>query len=684
MEVEVKRHEIDLAKYGWYVKDYVLKFLKDNHVLNSKNANNLQNIKIYAENLRDQQQGGAMCARYGKGKNPPEIVIDFQFFNLETMTLKKQNQKLIFSQIIHEILHQVSSYKDKEGKSVTGVIREGSKRDKYTVMNEGFTQMITERITGFTVSPDTDRHYTYFKNIAKIIADTVGDEAVYESYFMHNHSIDNLLDNVAKDDGFFESLMSQMSIFNCRTINNNIKSDVKELIIKKMCSSVIIPNLRTLPRDKQREYLMKIQNDLKNDETFLRQWKSCMNKYNKLDNKQLLDKKAEIEKSLSNYNMMINASTLNFSCADIGRYYKEYLLQQMLPIVSFNNNTCKINIDKEMNFEFGNNIYAFSREQVKCIIESSEQLKNELYSEYYIKKFAVNRSKKGPEDIRNVLNEKAEKNAEEGVSGKIIFLPQESKLERYLKFIAVKSALEKNGIIILDDVEDAISKEEVNPNFIKLPDKNEIYKFENLKKVYENVKVVEYNDADLGVVKKVINNITGKEIHNEKLIEVAKFADTWCNSFLYKDMAFNKKSEELYKEFINAVSRQAIRTEETNYEEIYNELKDSQATYYPSKYNDILKALLYKADKLSNIRRFIDQMYPDASKELEKPNTFEQFGNSLDSEGFSREEIAKKISPKTIGNETANVVQYSNIRVAENLLKLRNNEREMQQNNSNR
>lgn len=236
----------------------------------------------------------------------------------------------------------------------------------------------------------------------------------------------------------------------------------------------------------------------------------------------------------------------------------------------------------------------------------------------------------------------------------------------------------------MDDVEDAISKEVVNPNFIKLPDKNEIYKFENLKKVYENVKVVEYNDADLGVVKKVINNITGKEIHNEKLIEVAKFADTWCNSFLYKDIAFNKKSEELYKVFINAVSRQAIRTEETNYEEIYNELKDSQAAYYPSTYNDILKALLYNADNLSNIRRFINQIYPDASKEVEKPNTFEQFGNSLDSEGFSREEIAKKISPKAIGNETANIVQYSNIREAENLLQLRNNERAIPQNNSNR
>ena len=101
-------------------------------------------------------------------------------------------------------------------------------------------------------------------------------------------------------------------------------------------------------------------------------------------------------------------------------------------------------------------------------------------------------------------------------------------------------------------------------------------------------------------------------------------------------------------------------------------------------YNDILKALLYNADNLSNIRRFINQIYPDASKEVEKPNTFEQFGNSLDSEGFSREEIAKKISPKAIGNETANIVQYPNIRVAENLLQLRNNKRAIPQNNSNR
>ena len=47
----------------------------------------------------------------------------------------------------------------------------------------------------------------------------------------------------------------------------------------------------------------------------------------------------------------------------------------------------------------------------------------------------------------------------------------------------------------------------------------------------------------------------------------------------------------------------------------------------------------------------------------------------------NKEEIAKKISPKAIGNETANIVQYPNIRVAENLLQLRNNKRAIPQKN---
>lgn len=262
----------------------------------------------------------------------------------------------------------------------------------------------------------------------------------------------------------------------------------------------------------------------------------------------------------------------------------------------------------------------------------------------------------------------AKKTAEKGQVGKINFSSQESKLERYSKFITIKSLLEENGIIILDDVETAIAKDEINPNFIKLPKKDEIYDFENIKKVYEQVRVVEYNDIDLGMVKKVINKTTGKEIHNKSLIEVANFANTWCNSFLYKDMAFDSRSGELYKEFINKVSKQAIKTEETNYEEIYNELKDSQVSAYPSTHNDVLKALLYDADNLSNIRRFVDQIYSNATMELEKPNTFENFGNSLDSEGFSKERIDKKLSASAIANETENVKKE------ESLLKVRNDE----------
>ena len=77
MEVEVKREEINLEKYGWYIKEYIIKFLKDNHILNNENKNKLQNIKIYAENLKEQNIG-RMVSR--SSKEPPEIAIDFCFF----------------------------------------------------------------------------------------------------------------------------------------------------------------------------------------------------------------------------------------------------------------------------------------------------------------------------------------------------------------------------------------------------------------------------------------------------------------------------------------------------------------------------------------------------------------------------------------------------------------------------
>lgn len=233
--------------------------------------------------------------------------------------------------------------------------------------------------------------------------------------------------------------------------------------------------------------------------------------------------------------------------------------------------------------------------------------------------------------------------------------------------------LEENGIIILDDVENSIEKDEVNPKFVKLPDENKYYNFDNLKKVHEYVKVVEYEDEDLGTVKKVINNVTGKEVNNTKLVEVAKFADTWYNSFSNKQMAFDRKSENLYKSFINKVSEQAIKTEVTDYEKIYNEMIYSNSLNNWD--NEVLKSLLSNSENLSNIRRFVEQIFPNATCELEKPNVFEAFGKSLDSEGFSKEEILKKLSSRAIGNDTSKQVIFSGLKKAENLCEVKINEK---------
>lgn len=233
--------------------------------------------------------------------------------------------------------------------------------------------------------------------------------------------------------------------------------------------------------------------------------------------------------------------------------------------------------------------------------------------------------------------------------------------------------LEENGIIILDDVENSIRKDEVNPKFVKLPDENKYYTFDNLKKVHEYVKVVEYEDEDLGIVKKVVNTVTGKEVNNLKLIEVAKFADTWCNCFPNKQMAFDSKFENLYRKFINKVSKQAIETEITDYEKIYNEMIHSNSLSNLD--NEVLKLLLSNSENLSNIRRFVEQIYPDAIYELEKPNIFKDFGKSLDSEGFSKEEIVKKLSSRAIGNDTSKQVTFSGLKKAANLCEVKTNEK---------
>lgn len=388
MKVNVRREEIDLVKYGWYVKEYVLKFLKDNYMLNDENKDKLEKIKIYAENLKE-QKNGRMCNR--SSKNPPEIAIDFQFFDLKTMTLNEKNKKVIFSQIIHEMLHQVSSYKNQDGKKCTGIMKENNQ--KYTVLNEGFTQMITERITGFILSPDTDRTYTYYKNIAKIIADTIGEQPVFESYFKHNNSIENLLNHIANDSNFLESLSKQMAVLNCKTIDENIRIDVKHLIIKKICSCIIVPKLKSLSKNKQIEYLKKIQNDLKNDEVFLKQLKKCTNMYYKLDDKELFNKRTQIDKLLNDYNLLSNVNTLNFKNCDVGKNM-DYLFNQIKKAVSFDTNTCKIEVEKEMNYKYRDDVYTYTKSQIKCLIESREDLKNKLYSELYINKYLVPKLRK--------------------------------------------------------------------------------------------------------------------------------------------------------------------------------------------------------------------------------------------------------------------------------------------------
>lgn len=100
------------------------------------------------------------------------IIVDSSFANFDSSgkfaDWKSGMARLIKSQMGHELIHAFS-YMESDG--CVGLKRNG----KNVALNEGFTQMITEKVFGYTVSPNSDG-YRHFKKIAKFLMITFGQD----------------------------------------------------------------------------------------------------------------------------------------------------------------------------------------------------------------------------------------------------------------------------------------------------------------------------------------------------------------------------------------------------------------------------------------------------------------------------------------------------------------------------
>lgn len=116
-----------------------------------------------------------------------------------------------FDSIFNEIRDRQSSLKNT---SIHGIEIQNANFDGYTGiinnknnrgLNEGLTQMFTEKIFVYVVSPNSDGYKDY-KKIAKILDITFGKDVTFDSYFNHTNALGEKCIELSGDNNFYRHL----------------------------------------------------------------------------------------------------------------------------------------------------------------------------------------------------------------------------------------------------------------------------------------------------------------------------------------------------------------------------------------------------------------------------------------------------------------------------------------------
>lgn len=140
---------------------------------------------LYVENLIE-TGGPRMVSRGKKKEKLDEIAIDKGFARLDEndnpIGIDDSVRKLIMTQLTHELIHSGSRFNGQTGIKST---------NQHVALNEGMTQMFTEKIWGYILSPNADSKYKDYKKIAKIFDATFGEKISLDAYFNHTDALEN-------------------------------------------------------------------------------------------------------------------------------------------------------------------------------------------------------------------------------------------------------------------------------------------------------------------------------------------------------------------------------------------------------------------------------------------------------------------------------------------------------------
>lgn len=566
-----------------------------------------------------------MESRGEKPNRPSEIMIDKGFAILDEndnpIGIDNSVKKLIMTQLTHELLHSGARFKDNEDdeKEHTGII---GKTNQNRGLNEGMTQMFTEKIWGYTVSPNADSKYKDYKKIAKILDVTVGENVSLDAYFNHSTALQEACNGLSQDNKFYSDINKYLTSTyymnpgnalkkgNRDTYYSSIMKPIREkmvdLLYEKVCTQIIIPKLKTLPKEEQQTYLYDILNSVKDEPNVLKILSNAIVKYANMSDKELQEAINVIDKDLK------RTEQEKQFVLDV---YNEKNCSELV-IISDDGKTIKSSDDPSL------------------VIEN-ESLKEKILSQIYFQEKGISKNTFG-NNVKNICDNLQQDND-------LSFdKKEETALDRKKVFSAMKVTARENGYMILNSLEECESGNNISLNAIEIK-KGENVKFQDLKNIYQKFQV-DYKDDDWTQLY-VKDRKTGKEITDPRVVSMAKFASIWSVSAGSKwvsgeeipgiTYAFNESSERIYNKLGELVGNCMTENGMIDTQAIYDEL--SKDGYKHSE--EMIRTLLLNQGNMSIVYDFFKMQNDEAKMETRLSKSSNEFIYGLTGESIVKSEV---------------------------------------------
>ena len=556
--------------------------------------------KLVVENSIE-QGGPKMQSRPAREKVPSEIMIDKSFAiidqNDNPIGIDDKVKKLILTQLSHELLHSGSRF---NGQS--GIISKDNRRN--TGLNEGMTQMFTEKIWGYTLSPNTDSKYKDYKKIAKILDATFGEDVSLDAYFNHTISLEEACNQLSQNNRFYSDLNRYLT--STFYMNSSVKKENRDkyfgnimkpvrvkmidLLYEKLCMEIIVPKLKTLSKQEQQKYLYDILNSVKDESTVFKKLSDSIKKYANLNEKELQEQIKIVDKNLR------QTEEKKAFIVDI---YNERDCDELV-IVSDDGKTIK------------------SSDNPSLVIED-EGLKEKILSQLYFQEKGIAKEDFGRKTKAICDNI--------GEADRLDFNGRTT-LEKKKMFSAMKVSVRDNGYAILNS-SDECEKDEKLPLKTLPVNEGEAVNFNELRDVYRKVTVDFKDDSWTELI--AIDRETGKQITDLQLSKMAKFAEIWVTAAGTKwyaaeelhgiTYAFNESSERIYNQLGELVSKSMQVDGSIDTQAIYDELSKDKYKYS----EEIIRNLLSNRGNMKIVYDFYKMQNKGAKLETELAKTSNEF-----------------------------------------------------------